>query len=94
MWLDLEDDLAAGQTTTLAVNEERWRVQMVTVTRMASDWFVQFAVMGPRAHTIFLRSDAPPSERRVSRRLLARVREWLRRNESRACAFLDANGKF
>jgi hypothetical protein len=78
----------------LAVNNHHWQLQLVNVTRLASDWFVQFAVKGPRAHTIFLRSDAPPSERRARGRLLARVREWLGQNDHRPCAFIDMRHSF
>jgi hypothetical protein len=78
----------------LAVNNDHWRLHLVNVTRMASDWFVQFAVIGPRAHTIFLRSDAPPSERKALSRLLARVRDWLGQDDHRPCAFIDMRKVF
>ena len=78
----------------LAVDNDHWRLHLVKVTRMASDWFVQFAVMGPRAHTIFLRSDAPPSDHGTRGRLLARVRDWLRQDDHRPCAFIDMRKAF
>jgi hypothetical protein len=78
----------------VAVNNHHWRLQLVKVTRLASDWFVQFAVIGPRAHTVFLRSDAPPSEQGTRGRLLARVREWLGQDDRRPCAFIDMRHSF
>ena len=94
MWRETRPKVSAGSTMTLAVNDDRWHLQIVNVRQMASDWFVELIAMGPRTHTIFLRSDAPPSEHDTSRRVLARIGDWLRLNDSRLCAILDLRGSF
>jgi len=82
----------SGNDFVLTVNHECWRLQLVDVTRHASDWFIQFVALGPRAHTIFLRTTAAPTEGQAWRRLLDHVTEWLGQNDARRCAFIDLRG--
>jgi hypothetical protein len=73
----------------VTINQELWRVHVVKISRVALDWFVQFAAVGPRTCTIFVRMSAPPVDRQECRPLVGRLLESLSRGDRRACAFTD-----
>jgi hypothetical protein len=73
----------------VTVNQELWRVHVVKIYRVAPDWYVQFAAVGPRTCMIFVRMSAPPSDRQECRPLVERLLESLSRGDRRACVFID-----
>jgi hypothetical protein len=73
----------------VTVDQQPWRIYLVKISRLAPDWFVQFAAIGPRTYTIFVRMAAPPADRHECRRLVGRLLESLRHDPHRACAFID-----
>ena len=83
--------LETAAAMTLAIDDHWWRVRTVKITRVASDWFFHIVAIGPRTHTLFLRSDRPPDAGGTGLRLVSTVRQWLEQNDARPCAFLDLN---
>ena len=92
MWRNRKRQRRRPAEVVLSINNQHWRLRLVNVRRLASDWFVEIAAMGPRAHTIFVRSKTPPLERGTGGKLISLMRDWLGRDDPRLCAFLDIAG--
>ena len=66
----------------------QWRLYVREVVRIREDWFVQIIAMGPRACTVFVRTDDPDLGAQAAR-VFRRIREWLSESTLRECVLLD-----
>ena len=72
----------------LSAGGRLWRLSVRDVVRIRDDWFVQIIAMGPRACTVFVRTDDPDLGAQAAP-VLRRIREWLAGGALRDCVFLD-----
>ena len=72
----------------LSAGGRLWKVYVREVVRIGEDWFVQIVAMGPRACTLFVRTDDPDLGAQAGP-VLRRIREWLAGGSLPECAFLD-----
>lgn len=72
----------------LSAGGRLWRLYVRDVVRIREDWFVQIIAMGPRACTVFVRTDDPDLGTQAAP-VLSRIREWLAGGVLRDCVFLD-----
>ena len=72
----------------LSAGGRLWNLYVRDVVRIREDWFVQIVALGPRACTVFVRTDNPDLGAQAAP-VLRRIREWLAGGTLRECAFLD-----
>jgi len=65
-----------------------WKLYVRDVVKIREDWFIQIIAMGPRACTVFVRTDDPDLGAQAAP-VLRRIAEWLAGGALRDCAFLD-----
>ena len=72
----------------LSAGGRRWTLYVREVVRVREDWFVQIIAMGPRACTVFVRTDDPDLGAQAVP-IFRRIGEWLSAGTLRDCVFLD-----
>ena len=66
---------------SIFVGDDIWDLYVFGVTRVARDWWVQIAVVGPRSCTVTVRVDAANGRGAAAHQILELVRDWLRKDE-------------
>jgi hypothetical protein len=74
---------------SILVGGEIWDLYVHGVTRVASDWWVQIAVVGPRCCTATVRVDTANGRGPAARQIINLISAWLRRDEASAHVFLE-----
>jgi hypothetical protein len=78
MHIDVERQLrTAHEPLSIVVNHETWDLYVFGVTRVQRDWWVQIAVVGPRACTVTVRVDAAKGRGAAAHQIIRLVGEWL-----------------
>jgi len=77
------------QPLSLAIGQDSWDVYVFGVTRVQRDWFVQMAIVGPRACMATVRVDASGGRAAAAREIIRLVREWLLDDDLSDHAFLE-----
>ena len=80
MHMDAERQLrTAHEPLSIVVNDETWDLYVFGVTRVQRDWWVQIAVVGPRACTVTVRVDAASGRGAAAHEIITLVSDWLLR---------------
>lgn len=79
------------ESLTLAIGGDRWDLYVFGVTRVERDWFVQIAVVGPRASTVTVRVTSARGHAAAAHAILALVRDWLLTDDGSDHAFLESS---
>ena len=74
---------------SVAVGSEMWDLYVFGVTRVQQDWWVQMAVIGPRACTVTARVDASNGRGAAAHEIIALVTDWLRQDGVSDRVFLE-----
>jgi hypothetical protein len=74
---------------SIIVNDDIWDLYVYGVTRVQSDWWVQMAVVGPRACTVTVRVNAAGGRGAAAHDIVRLVTEWLSEDETSNHAFLE-----
>lgn len=75
---------------SVAVGSEMWDLYVFGVTRVQQDWWVQMAVIGPRACTVTARVDASNGRGAAAHEIIALVTDWLRQDGVSDRVFLES----
>jgi hypothetical protein len=90
MHLDVERQLrTAHEPLSINVNDDIWDLYVFGVTRVHRDWWVQIAVVGPRACTVTVRVDAAHGRGAAAREIIRLVTGWLLEDDASDHAFLE-----
>jgi hypothetical protein len=90
MHIDVERQLrTTHEPLSIIVNDDTWDLYVFGVTRVQRDWWVQIAVVGPRACTITVRVAAANGRGAAAHEIIKLVSEWLRENDASDHAFLE-----
>jgi hypothetical protein len=91
MRIEVERQLRAEQEPlSIVVGDELWDLYVFGVTRVQRDWWVQIAVVGPRACTVTVRVDSANGRAGAAREIIRLVSQWLSEDETSGHAFLNA----
>jgi hypothetical protein len=74
---------------SLIVGDDIWDLYVFGVTRIARDWWVQVALVGPRSCTVTVRVDAARGRGAAAHQILELIRDWLRKDEVSGHALLE-----
>jgi hypothetical protein len=74
---------------SVMVGSEIWDLYVFGVTRVQQDWWVQMAVIGPRACTVTVRVDASRGRGVAAHDIIALVTDWLRQDGVGDRVFLE-----
>jgi hypothetical protein len=77
---------------SVMVESEIWDLYVLGVTRVQQDWWVQMAVVGPRACTVTVRVDAARGRGAAAHDIIALVTDWLRQDGVSDRVFLEHPG--
>jgi hypothetical protein len=90
MHIDVERQLrTAHEPLSIIVNDDTWDLYVFGVTRVQRDWWVQIAVVGPRACTVTVRVDAANGRGAAAHEIIRLVTEWLLEGDASDHAFLE-----
>jgi hypothetical protein len=90
MHMDAERQLrAAHEPLSIVVNNDTWDLYVFGVTRVHRDWWVQIAVVGPRACTVTVRVDAAHGRGAAAHEIITLVTAWLLEDETSDHAYLE-----
>lgn len=89
MHKDVERERTSPQPLSIATGEDRWDLYVFGVTRVQRDWFVQMAIVGPRACMVTVRVNATRGRAAAARETIRLVREWLLEDDVSGHAFLE-----
>ena len=89
---DLEQQLIdTTESLGLIIGEDKWELYVFGVMRVERDWFVQIAIVGPRACTVTVRVTSIRGHAAAAREILALVRDWLLTDDGTDHAFLECS---
>jgi hypothetical protein len=74
---------------SIVVGDDIWDLYVCGVTRIQHDWWVQMAVVGPRACTVTVRVDSANGRGAAAHEIVTLVKTWLLEDESSDHAFLE-----
>jgi hypothetical protein len=74
---------------SIVVGSEIWDLYVFSVTRMQHDWWVQMAVVGPRACTVTVRVDASNGRGAAAHEIVRLVTGWLLEDNAGDHVFLE-----
>ena len=74
---------------SIVVASESWDLYVFGVTRVQREWWVQMAIVGPRAGTVTVRVDASNGRGAAAHEIMTLVKEWLLRGDVTEHAFLE-----
>jgi hypothetical protein len=86
---DVEGECPSPEPLSIAVGKDTWDLYVFGVRRVQHDWFVQMAIVGPRACTVTARVDATRGRAAAAREIVKLVREWLLEDDLSDHAFLE-----
>jgi hypothetical protein len=86
---EVEGEGTSLQPLPIAIGKDTWDVYVFGVTRVQHDWFVQMAIVGPRACMATARVDASGGRAAAAREIIRLVREWLLDDDLSDHAFLE-----
>jgi hypothetical protein len=90
MRIEVERQLRADQEPlSIVAGGDVWDLYVFGVTRVQRDWWVQIAVVGPRACTVTVRVDSASGRAAAAHEIIRLVREWLTGDETSDHAFLE-----
>src|SRR5258708_31266399 len=90
MHLDVERRVrTAHEPLSISVNDDIWDLHVFGVTRVQRDWWVQIAVVGPRACTVTVRVDSANGRGAAAHDIIKLVTDWLLEDETSDHAFLE-----
>ncbi len=67
---------------SIFVGDDIWDLYVFGVTRVARDWWVQIAVVGPRSCTVTVRVDAANGRGAAAHQIIKLVSDWLIADET------------
>jgi hypothetical protein len=74
---------------SILVRDEIWDLYIFAVTRVQRDWWVQMAVVGPRACRVTVRVDSSGGRGAAAHQIMTLVTNWLLQDESSDHVFLE-----
>ena len=74
---------------SIVVGDDIWDRYVFGVTRVERDWWVQMAVVGPRACTVTVRVDASSGRGAAAHEIVRLVTDWLLTGDESDHAFLE-----
>jgi len=80
---------ASHEPLSIVVNDDIWDLYVYGVTRVQSDWWVQMAVVGPRACTVTVRVSSASGRGAAAHQIVRLVTEWLLGDDAEDHAFLE-----
>ena len=90
MHIEVGRQLRADQEPlSIVVGDDVWDLYVFGVTRVQRDWWVQIAVVGPRACTVTVRVGAAAGRAAAAREIIRLVSGWLREDETSDHAYLE-----
>jgi hypothetical protein len=90
MHIEVERQLRADhEPLSIVVGGDIWDLYVFGVTRVQRDWWVQIAVVGPRACTVTVRVDSANGRGAAAREIIRLVSDWLSGDETGDHAFLE-----
>jgi hypothetical protein len=90
MHLEAERQLRADhEPLSIVVGDDVWDLYVFGVTRVQHDWWVQMAIVGPRACTVTVRVDAADGRAAAARQIVRLVTDWLGDDETSDHALLE-----
>ena len=90
MHIEVERQLRTAQEPlSIVVGCDTWDLYVFGVTRVQRDWWVQIAVVGPRACTVTVRVDSAGGRAAAAREIVKLVKAWLREDGGCDHAFLE-----
>ena len=88
--IDTERQLrAAHEPLSILVGSDVWDLYVFGVTKVARDWWVQIAVVGPRSCTVTVRVAAASGRGAAAHQIISLIREWLLEDGVSEHAFLE-----
>ena len=90
MHIDVERHLrTAHEPLFIVVGSDIWDLYVFGVTRVQRDWWVQIAVVGPRACTVTVRVDSAKGRGAAAHEIVQLVTAWLLEDDASDHAFLE-----
>jgi hypothetical protein len=90
MRIDVNRELRANhEPLSIVVNKDIWDLYVFGVTRVQHDWWIQLAVVGPRACEVTVRVAGVNDRAAAAHEIVALVTEWLRDDDTSDHAFLE-----
>jgi hypothetical protein len=90
MHIDVERQLRTShEPLSIVVDSDIWDLYVFGVTRVQRDWWVQIAVVGPRACTVTVRVDSTGGRAAAARDIIRLVTDWLIEDSTSDQAFLE-----
>ena len=90
MHIDVERQLrTAHEPLSIVVNDDTWDLYVFGVTRVQRDWWVQIAVVGPRACTVTVRVACTSGRGAAAHEIVRLVAEWLLEDDASDHAYLE-----
>jgi hypothetical protein len=92
MHIDIETERQlrlAHEPLSILVGTEVWDLYVFGVTKIARDWWVQIAMVGPRSCTVTVRVAAANGRGAAAHQIIALIREWLLEDGTSEHAFLE-----
>jgi hypothetical protein len=80
---------AAHEPLTIMVGSEVWDLYVFGVTKVARDWWVQIALVGPRSCTVTVRVASTNGRGAAAHEIITLVTRWLLENDASDHAFLE-----
>jgi hypothetical protein len=74
---------------SILVRDEIWDLYVFGVTRVATDWWVQMAVVGPRSCTVTVRVVGTSGRGAAAHEIVRLVTDWLLTEDASTHAFLE-----
>ena len=74
---------------SIIVGDDIWDLYVFGVTRVHRDWWVQMAVVGPRACRVTVRVDSACGRGAAAHEIVTLVRNWLLQDETSDHVFLE-----
>jgi hypothetical protein len=74
---------------SILVGDDTWDLYVFGVTRVQRDWWVQMAVVGPRACRVTVRVDSSCGRAAAAHAIVALVSHWLLHDETSEHVFLE-----
>lgn len=90
MRIEVERQLRADhEPLSIVVGDDIWDLYVFGVTRVQRDWWVQIAVVGPRACTVTVRVDSAGGRAAAAREIIRLVSDWLQGADTSDHAYLE-----
>jgi hypothetical protein len=90
MRIDVKRELRSShEPLSIVVGKDIWDLYVFGVTRVQRDWWVQLAVVGPRACEVTVRVAGAIDRAGAAHEIVALVTEWLRDDGTSDHVFLE-----